>query len=392
MRTIIHIDMDAFYAAIEQRDNPEFYGKPVIVGADPKHGRGRGVVSTASYEARRYGIHSAQPISQAFKLCPHGIFLPVRGKYYAEVSARIMKIFHKTCPCVEPVSLDEAFLDMTGMERLKGSAEKVGKIIKEQIREQEKLTASVGIGPNKLIAKMASESEKPDGFVIVRSEELSPFLSPLLVSRLWGVGPKTKKKLGDLGIYTIGELSSFPPKALETIFGRWGKKLHLNAQGIDDSPVIAESEAKSISNETTFSEDVSDLSLLRQHLHQLSEKVGYRLRKRGLMGRTVTLKIRLTDFSTFVRHSTLQNPTLLSEAIYSEILQLFDQFDLDQQPVRLLGVGITQLVSMHTYQKDLFEEESVVKRKEVTALIDRLKSKYGEMIIQKGSMVKKNDE
>lgn len=376
------MDMDAFYASIEQRDHPDFLGKPVIVGANPNHGRGRGVVSTASYEARKYGIHSAQPISQAYRLCPKGIFLPVRGRRYVHVSRAIMAILKQYTPLVETVSLDEAFLDVTGTERLLGHAEEIGKQIRVRIREQECLTASVGIGPNKLIAKMASDLKKPNGFVVVQREEVLSFLSPLSVNRLWGIGKKTESKLADLGIHTIGELAKLSKKILQDRFGKLGVLLWQYAQGIDNSPVISSRETKSISNELTFQKDVTDIQILRETLLHLSEKVGYRLRSQNMVGRTVVLKMRWSDFSTRILRVTLPKPIYMSEAIYSTIFALMENIDF-HQPVRLLGVGITQLAVANEHQLELFGmgEE---KGGKVDDAMDRIKKKYGEKVIGRG--------
>ena len=371
--------MDAFYAAVEQRDNPEFRGKPVIVGAAPRMGRGRGVVSTASYEARKYGIHSAQPISRAYRLCPNGIFLPVRGSRYVSVSKKIMAIFHEYTPLVQAISLDEAFLDLTGTERLFGPAEKVGKDIKDRILEQEQLTASVGIGPNKLIAKIASDLEKPDGFVVVHPGKEREFLAPLPAGKLWGIGKKMEEKLAALGIKTIAELAAFPKQALLDTAGKVGSDLWKYARGMDKSPVIPDSKAKSVSNEITFPEDVSDPSLILETLLRLSEKVGYRLRTHEWIGKTVTLKVRFEDFSTVVRHKTLPKPIYMSEAIYTEVYHLYESLEI-HQPIRLLGVGVTQLSSAGEQQMALFDEEDE-KRKKVTQAVDALKKKFGTDII-----------
>ncbi|MBN2030047.1 DNA polymerase IV [bacterium] len=374
--------MDAFYATVEQRDNPDFLGKPVIVGANPRHGRGRGVVSTASYEARKYGIHSAQPISQAYRLCPNGIFLPVRGKRYVHVSRAIMAILREYSPVVETVSLDEAFLDVTGTERLFGHAEEIGKQMKVRIKEQERLTASVGIGPNKLVAKIASDLKKPDGFVVVGREEVRQFLSPLPVSRLWGIGKKTEEKLANLGITTIGELALLSKKTSQDCFGKLGVVLWQYAQGIDDSPVISSREAKSISNELTFQKDVTDIQVLRETLLQLSEKVGYRLRSQNMVGRTVTLKIRWSDFSTYIRHKTYPKSIFMGDTIYAGIFALIENIDI-HQPVRLLGVGVTQLSRADEHQMELFGIENG-KSQIVDETMDRIKNKFGEKIIGRG--------
>jgi len=379
--------MDAFYASIEQRDNPEFRGKPVVVGADPKGGRGRGVVSAASYEAREYGIHSAQPISQAFRLCPHAIFLPVRVKRYRSVSLRIMKIFREYTPIVEPVSLDEAFLDMTGTTRLYGSPERVGKKIKQRIYQQEGLTASVGIGPNKLTAKIASEIGKPNGFMVIEENKIRQILDPLPVKRLWGIGPKTEEKLISMGIYTIGGLATLSKETLKGIFGNMGVELWNMANGIDDTPVIPLRECKSVSNEVTFGSDQTETAVLHSTILSLSEKVGYRLRKKKMHGRTVVLKVRLSDFSTLIRHSSLARPTFLSEKIYEEALSIFHRLDLKNQAVRLIGVGITNLESIDFQQMELFDGEDE-RRIKLSVVIDMLRDKFGERIISRGNRLR----
>ena len=384
-RAILHIDMDAFFAAVEQHDFPEFMGKPVIVGADPKKGKGRGVVAAASYEARRYGIHSAMPIVQAYRRCPHGVFRPPRGKRYSEISDRIMNLFQEYTPLVEAISLDEAFLDVTGMERLKGNAVSIGKEIKSRIKTQEGLTASAGIAPNKLLAKIASDLDKPDGFVVIGEGEVRSFLEPLPIKRLWGIGKKTEEHLNRMGIRTIGEIAVMPKETLESHFGKMGLHLWRCAQGIDDRPVESSREAKSISNEMTYLKDEDDPAVHRETLLQLAEKVGYRLRKGGWMGRTVTIKVRTEDFTTMIRHTTLNKPTNQSEAIYKEAIRLYHNVDLKWLSVRLLGVGMTQLVAKKGGQGDLFKSMDL-KRERATNAADELKQKYGYGVIGKSHM------
>ncbi len=379
----MHIDMDAFYASVEQKDNPEFIGKPVVVGADPKEGRGRGVVSAASYEARKFGIHSAMPISKAYCFCPQAVFLPVRGRRYVEISRRIMDIFHEYSPAVEAISLDEAFLDFTGAERLLGTPKRVAMEIKKRIRDQEGLSASIGIGPNKLIAKIASDMEKPDGLVIVPIKDVESFLKELPVRRIWGIGKKTEHKLHAMGILTIGQMAKLSEETLELVFGKSGLSMWKCAHGIDDSQVIPFREAKSISNEITFDRDELDQEILFETLLRLSEKVGFRLRKRKLTGKTVTLKIRFEDFSTRITHFTLPKPICNSEDIYSEVRKLYHNIIAKNRPVRLLGVGITQLCSQSEHQEELFSESNN-KRKHASQAVDQLKKKYGEKIIGRG--------
>ncbi len=375
--------MDAFFASVEQRDHPEYSGKSVIVGADPKNGKGRGVVCAASYEARKYGVHSAQPISQAYRLCPGGIFLPPHGKRYAEVSKNIMRIFRKYTPFVEPVSLDEAFLDVSGTDRLFGNAEMTGRKIKEEIFQQEQLTASVGIGPNKLIAKIASDLEKPNGFVLVKPDDVRSFLEPLAISRLWGVGRKAEEKLVAIGIRTIGDLSGMSESALIEMFGKMGTMIFKYARGIDNDPVISFRDAKSVSNEITFDHDTSDQELLQKTLLKLSEKVAFRLRKNRLQGKTVVLKIRFSDFTTHLKHNTLKNPTCYDHDIYQKVLSLFKCFNQMNQSVRLLGVGVTKLITKDKEQIDLFQMENQ-KVKKMSEAVDMIRLKFGEKAIQKG--------
>lgn len=380
--TILHMDMDAFYAAVEQRDCPEFKKKPVIIGADPRHGRGRGVVSTASYEARKFGIHSAQPISEAWKRCPHGIYLPVRMSRYVSVSRQIMNILADFSPDLEKISLDEAFLDITGSERLLGNPEKVAGEIKHRIYQETGLTASVGIGPNKLIAKMASDFQKPDGLTIIAADKVIHFLHPLPVRKLWGIGKQTEKKLLAFGVRSIGDLAGLERDFLIREFGKWGRCLFNYAKGMDDSPVISHRDTKSISNETTFRQDEKSREIFRETLLKLSDKVGFRLREKQLMARTVSLKVRFADFTTLVRNSTLPKPIYLSEAIYQEIYHLFETIDTDDRFIRLLGVGVSQLISAQKLQGDLFINHDKAER--ITKAVDQIKTRYGHKVIQRG--------
>jgi len=382
-RNIIHIDMDAFFASIEQRDNPELRGKPVIVGADPRQGRGRGVVSAASYEARKFGIKSAMPISQAYRLCPHGCFVSVHGYRYGEVSRKIMKIFREYTPLIEPISLDEAFLDVTGTGRLKGKPEDIGREIKARIKAEEKLTASVGIAPNKLIAKIASDLEKPDGFVVVKPDNITEFLSPLPIRCLWGIGKKTEMRMKNLGIETIGDFASLTKEDVMKVFGNNGIELWRYAHGLDSGEVKNHTEAKSVSNEKTFLHDQTDPEVIRTTLLRLSEKVGYRLRSNNYHGRTVFLKARLSDFTTLIRHSTFSDPINLSETIFREVRLLYEKLDIIGQPVRLLGVGVSQLKPDAEHQLSLFDSESK-RRQKATEAVDVLKKKFGDTIIGRG--------
>ncbi len=292
-RFIAHVDMDAFFAAVEQRDNPEFHGKPVIVGADPKKGRGRGVVSTCSYEARKYGIHSAMPISTAYRRAPHAIFLPVNMEKYANVSHEIYNIFYDFTPEVEPISIDEAFLDITGTYHLFGTPRKTCFLIKSRIKDKTGLTASVGLAPTKMAAKIASDLRKPDGFVEVTQDKLLDFLWPLDISKRWGLGKKSEIVLRNRGINTIGDIARGEIKDLGNMFGKNGAHFWNLARGIDERSVETEREAKSISNETTFDKDTEDKGKIEGARMRLCEKVSDRLRENGFKARTITLKIRL---------------------------------------------------------------------------------------------------
>lgn len=380
----MHVDMDAFYASIEQRDHPEYRGKPVIVGADPKGGRGRGVVSAASYEARKFDVHSALPISQAYKRCPQGIFLPVRGAAYMQVSLEIMKIFRQFTPLIEPVSLDEAFLDLSGSTRLHGDVENVGRTIKDQIKAEVGLTASVGIGPSKMIAKIASDLDKPNGFISVQQDGVIDFLKPLSIRKLWGIGKKTEKRLNDFGLFTIGDIQSLNEEQLHTLLGRLGGMLFRFSRGVDDNVVMPDRDAKSVSNETTFNHDTTDRQLLTDTLVALADKVAYRLRKNGMQGRTIGLKIRFQDFSTHVRHQTLSECTHHAPVIRDEVLALFDE-EFSGLPVRLIGVGVSQLQGAGHEQGDLFVEPSDDAKK-IDQALDEIRKKYGYQKIRQGAV------
>ncbi len=387
-RIIFHIDMDAFFAAIEELDNPSLRGKPVVVGADPKGGRGRGVVSTANYEARKYGIHSAMPISEAYRRCPHAVFLPVRGERYHEVSRTIMSLLREYTPLVEPVSIDEAFLDMTHSPRLFGPVEQVAMDLKRRIREVTGgLTASVGVAPNKFLAKVASDLEKPDGLVVVPEEGVEDFLWPLPVSRLWGVGERTEPLLESLGIRTIGDLARYPREELVRRFGAWGHQLWELAHGRDDRPVVPTWRAKSISQEHTFERDVDDPEVMTQTLVDLVDGVTRQMRDEGVRGRTVTLKIRLEDFSTFTRSRTLDEPTNRFSEVSRVVLELFERFDRRGQKVRLLGVGVSNFERggrQLTFLEQLEEEH----KDKVDEIVDLVRRKFGESAIRRGVVLR----
>lgn len=381
MRKIVHVDMDAFYAAIEQLDNPELRGRPVIVGGEAE---GRGVVSTASYEARKFGVHSAMPAAQARRLCPQGIFLRPRFARYEEVSQQIREILYRYTPLVEPLSLDEAFLDLTGTEKLLGPAEEVAREIKQKIFQETGLACSVGVAPNKFLAKLASDLAKPDGFLVVREGEEFRFLRDLPIERLWGVGEATARRLRGLGISTIGELQALPLEELLARFGRLGGSFYELARGIDRSPVVPDRSARSLSQERTFPEDISDRVELKRVLFKLSEEVGQRLRGERLKGRTVQLKVRFADFSTITRATTLDRPTAMSERIFEEAERLFTERVELKQGVRLLGVQVSGLIGEAEEQLPLFQDEREARSAELERLIDELRARFGEEVLKWG--------
>jgi DNA polymerase IV len=382
-RTIIHVDMDAFYASVEQRDRPETRGRPVIVGADP---RGRGVVSAASYEARRFGVHSAMPIGRAFRLCPEGVFLPVDMDKYDGVSREIMAVLAGFTPLVEPLSIDEAFLDVTASRALHGDGAAIARSIKAKIRAGVSLPASVGVASNKFVAKVASDLRKPDGLVIVDPGGEASFLAPLPVSRLWGVGRVTGAELESMGIRTIGQLALTPAANLLARFGKHGSDLLALARGWDDRPVEAGAAPKSMGAEETFERDTRDVELLRATLRGQSERVARELRAEGYAGRTVTLKLRFADFSTITRAHT-DDPTQDGLAIFSRVQLLFDRVRL-RQAVRLIGLSVSGLGPAGEGQLSLLAPDTV-RRERLARAVDRLVARFGDEAVRPASLMPK---
>jgi DNA polymerase-4 len=384
---ILHVDMDAFYASVEQRDRPELAGRPVIVGGDPDR---RGVVSAASYEARKFGVHSAMPSATARRNCPHAVFLPPRLDDYAQVARQIRAIFQRYTPLVEPLSLDEAFLDVRGSVHLFGSPTEIGQRIKRAIREELRLVASVGVAPNKFLAKIASDLEKPDGFVVVAPDRTQEFLDPLPVGRLWGVGRVGGRALAKIGVRRIGQLRRLPPEILRSRFGGQGDHLWQLAHGIDDRPVTPDHRAKSISHETTFAVDVADRDVLRGWLLELTEQVGRRLRRHGLRGRTVHLKVRFADFRTITRSQTLSEPTNVTEELRKAAAEILDARLPDvHPPVRLLGMGVSGLSERQPTQQTLFDHHQK-RQARLDAATDAICDRFGGRAIGRaGSMIRK---
>ena len=369
---IVHVDMDAFYAAVEQKDNPQLQGKPVIVGGTGLDDRG--VVSTASYEARKYGVHSAMPIKQARKLCPEGVFLPCRGERYAKISQQIFNIMSDFTPRIEKISIDEAFLDLTGCHHLFGTSREIGQKIKKRIQKELDLVASIGIAPNKFLAKLASDLEKPAGFKVIAEDEIAEVLDPLPVKNIWGVGEKTAAVLAEQGIKTVEQLKKYSTEELEALFGKLGHQLYQLARGIDKREVEVGEETKSISHEKTFRRDLKQEDPLFSILMELSEMVGRRLRKKRFKGKTVFIKLRYDDFNTLTRQKTLQRPFFTTEKIYQTGKELILQENLLNRPVRLLGIGVSNLIEKSAQQLSLFDDH----REDLVRTLDEIKNKYGE--------------
>lgn len=385
MRTIIHVDMDAFYASVEVLDNPALMGKPVVVGGSSD----RSVVAAASYEARKYGIHSAMATVKARKLCPLLIVLPVRMDRYHEASRLIMNIFHRFTPLVEPISLDEAFLDVTGSTGLFGQGPVIAGEIKTLIKRETGLSASAGVATSKLVAKIASDLRKPDGLTVVEAGREREFLARLPVSKLWGAGGKTIESLALLHVKTIGDLAALPPEILISRFGRHGQHLHLAANGIDDRLVVSTREAKSIGHEETFSEDLTDLTMIRQELLELATRVGERLRRHERQGQTITLKIKFYDFSSISRSLTIAEPISDTMEIFRRGCDLLGKTAAGRKPVRLVGISVSSLSILGgRYQQDLFgKSRQREKSRSLNEAVDRINQKFGSGTINPAAVV-----
>ncbi len=382
---IIHVDMDAFYASVEMREQPGLADLAVIVGGSVQ---GRGVVAAANYAARKYGIHSAMPVARALRLCPKLVRLPVRMRLYAEVSKQIREIFHRYTPEIEPLSLDEAFLDVTASERLFGDAVTIGHKIKNDIARELSLVASVGIAPSKFVAKIASDIDKPDGFVVISANEVQAFLDPLPVGRLWGVGKVTGTEFERLGIHTVRQVRQQPLEALRYRFGKFGEQIWNLAQGIDPRKVVTDSRAKSISNETTFAVDISDKNLLRNYLLELTEQVAFRLRQQGLYARTVQIKLRFSDFKTITRCMSLAAHTQTTQELWKVAQGLLDtELAGKTRAIRLLGIGASNLSRQAgvSQQADLFAGHEQEKQREIDQLADEIRNRFGAVSIRRGA-------
>jgi DNA polymerase IV len=383
-RHILHIDMDAFYASVEQRDQPALRGKPVLVGGTPKE---RSVVSAASYEARRFGCRSAMPMATAIKLCPQAVVVPVRMSRYADVSNQVFEIFEQFTPLVEPVSIDEAFLDVTGCEKLFGPPETIARQIKRRILERTQLTASVGVAPNKFLAKLASDLKKPDGLVVVPVDRIEEFLDPLPVGKLWGVGKATLPRFEAAGLHTFGDVRKLSLERLRRLAGGAGEDFYRFVRGLDDRAVITESEAKSLSTETTFAADVPvrELENLRAVLLDQTDHVARRLRRHPMLARTVTIKIRSGEFKTLTRSTTLETATDQTEVFWKAAAELFEAWrNVRPFAVRLIGMGVSSLTPPSGQQMNLFDQEESSRRRQLDHAIDRIRDRFGSDAIVRG--------
>ena len=385
--TILHVDLDAFFAAVEQRDRPELRGKPVIVGGgDPT---ARGVVSAASYEARRFGVHSAMPLRTAYALCPQGIFLPVDGRKYQRASREVMTILRRFTPLVEPISIDEAFLDVTGSRALFGDGPAIAAAIKTAVALDVGLTASVGVATTKLVAKVASDLRKPDGLVVVAPGDEATFLAPLPISRLWGVGEKTALALAEFGVTRIGELATLPEDVLVRRFGKHGASLAARARGIDPDPVGAGDPAKSIGHEHTFDVDTSDPDAIERTLLAMADGVAARLRSAGLKAGTIQVKIRNSSFRTITRQRTLADPTDLAEPIWRVALELARP-EVRGHRIRLLGVTASHLgerQQLGMFGSDAAVENGGDRRRRATQAADAIRRRYGDAAVTRARLL-----
>ena len=387
-RTILHLDMDAFYAAVEVRENPELRGRPVVVGANPAQGSGRGVVSTCSYEARRYGIGSAMPISEAWRRCPHAVFVTPRMSLYGQISDRVLDLMRAYTDAVEPISIDEAWLDVTASRRLFGDGPSIARALKRDIREAEKLTASVGVAGSKFVAKVASDLDKPDGLVIVEPGKAQDFLDPLDIERIWGAGPKALERFRRLHCRTIGDVARLDPAVLARTFGEtMGTRFARLSRGLDTRAVAAGHVRKSVGKERTFGEDVADRTYVEKRLLELCEGVAASLRTKGLAGGTVTVKLRWEGFETVTRQRTLDRPANTAAVIWPVARDLLHVADRRERRVRLIGVTLSKLEAPGVNQLSLFTAREEVVDSRVTDAVDRITKKFGRKAVVRAALL-----
>jgi DNA polymerase IV len=380
-RTVLHVDMDAFYAAVEQHDRPELAGQPVVVGG----AGGRGVVAAASYEVRRFGVRSAMPMREALRRCPQAVVVTPRFKRYREISGQVFEVFREFTDQVEGLSLDEAFLDVSGSANLFGSGEEMGREIKRRIRERTGLTASVGVSHNKLLAKLASDMGKPDGLTVIRPEDVHAMLDPLPVGQLFGIGPKTAARLEEQGIFTLGQLRATPEAVLWPLLRREARKFQDRAAGIDERPVVSDAPEKQISSEETFDVDIRDHKEMQERLAQLADRTTARLRTRQFKAGMVSIKVRRRDFETYTRQRSFNPPTQETRLIAQVAADLLEHW-LAEQPraaVRLLGVGVSDLEP--ETQLDLFSTPDFAESRRLDDALDRIHGRFGDDAIHRGS-------
>lgn len=386
-RAILHADLDAFFASVEQLDNPDLRGKPVLVGGAGK----RGVVAAASYESRVFGCHSAMPTAVALRLCPHAIVVKGRFSRYRELSNTVFEIFESVTPLVEPLSIDEAFLDVTGSVRLIGPPAEIARDIRERVKDATGLTVSVGVAPNKFLAKLASEMDKPDGLTVIDPARVHETLDPMPVSAIFGIGKAAESRLAKLGIRTIGQLRTAPEALVESRLGSFGPRARQLASGIDDRPVVPDRIAKSVGHEQTFGEDVTDRDLLRSIVFGQVEHVARRLRRKQRAARTVTLKIRFGDFETITRAQSLDTATDRTEDIWNAAAAIFENWAKSSfRPVRLIGVTASQLTGADEAQLPLFGAKERAKESGIDQAADAIAERFGEDAIRRAAALPRN--
>lgn len=382
-RHIIHCDLDAFFASVEQLDNPALRGRPVIVGGSVE----RGVVSACSYEARRYGVRSAMAMARAVRLCPMAVVQPVRMARYRELSRQVFAVFSRYTDRIEPLSIDEAFLDVSGCERLFGPARAIAARVRAEVLAETGLTVSAGIAPNKFLAKLASDHGKPDGLTEVRPGEVDAFLLPLPVSLLWGVGAVTAGRLERHGLQTVADLRAAGRQRLERLLGSAGASLWRLARGEDERPVTPLAPPRSVGHEETFATDLWDVAEMRRQLLAMSERVARRLRRQGVAGACVTLKVTYADFRKISRSRTVAEPLDSAAPLHREALSLLARTDAGDEAVRLLGVSVSALAPAESGQADLFGNEERQRRCELDRAMDRLAARFGERSVCRGSLL-----
>ena len=383
---IIHVDMDAYFASVEIRDRPELKEKAVVVGGSPQ---GRGVVSAANYEARKFGIHSAMPAAKARRLCPHAIFLRPRMEHYVAISRQIREVFYRFTSLVEPISLDEAFLDVSGCTSLFGPAPDIACQVRQALQQELGLTASAGVAPNKFVAKVASDLDKPDGLVVVLEDQVQAFLDPLPIRKVWGIGPQTERQFHALGVYTVAGIRGLPRHVLQRQFGVHCDHFWRLSRGLDSRPVVSEHQARSISHENTFPVDIQDLETLQVWLQELTGQVATRMRRLQVRGKTVQVKVRFSDFRTITRSHTLPEPTwetqTLTRASRSLMQTVWDDFP---HPVRLIGAAVSRLKQGKPVQQMLFDADSK-KQARLDEACDELRQKFGQRIVCRGNVLER---